>query len=65
MSIKIDKRSKHSAYITVGNITIYVEHSPRCAEEYISIWKENPYQETIFKSYFDFDKNKNVIEVTK
>ena len=38
MTIKIDKRSDESAYITVGDATVYVEHSP-AAPVFIHIWK--------------------------
>jgi hypothetical protein len=40
MSITIDKRSECSAYIEVGDITIYVEHS-KAAPEFVHIWKNN------------------------
>ena len=42
MTIKIDRRSKDSAYITVGDITVYVEHSPGCAEDYVQVFQYNP-----------------------
>ena len=45
MSIEIDQRSEVSAYIKVGDITIYVEHS-EAAPEFIDIWR-NP-KETLF-----------------
>ena len=38
MSIVIDQRSDHSAFIEVGNITVYVEHSS-AAPEHIHIWR--------------------------
>ena len=53
MSIEIDKRSDESAYITVGDLTVYVEHSS-AAPEFIHIWKnaneEIKKQAYIFKS---------------
>ena len=36
--IEIDKRSDVSAYVKVGNITIYVEDS-EAAPEYVHIWR--------------------------
>ena len=36
--IEIDKRSDVSAYIKVGNITIYVEDS-EAAPEFVHVWK--------------------------
>jgi len=36
--IEIDKRSDVSAYIKVGNITIYVEDS-KAAPEFVHVWK--------------------------
>ena len=36
--IEIDKRSDVSAYIKVGNITIYVEDS-EAAPEYVHVWR--------------------------
>ena len=41
MAIKIDQRSKDSTYIETGSLTIYIEHSPNCAEDYISVWNKN------------------------
>jgi len=45
MSIEIDQRSEVSAYIKVGDITIYVEHSDM-APEFIDIWRND--KETLF-----------------
>ena len=45
MSIVIDQRSDHSAFIEVGDITIYVEHSD-AAPEFIDIWRNA--KETLF-----------------
>ena len=45
MSIEIDQRSEVSAYIKVGDITIYVEHSG-AAPEFIDIWRNT--EETLF-----------------
>ena len=39
MKIEIDQRSACSAYIRVGDITIYVENS-NYAPEFIDIWRE-------------------------
>ena len=41
MAIKIDQRSKNSTYIETGSLTIYIEHSPNCAEDFISVWNKN------------------------
>ncbi len=41
MSIKIDKRSRYSTYIETGNLTIYIEHSPGCAEDYVHVWQKD------------------------
>ena len=48
MNIKIDRRSKNSAFITVGSLTVYVEHSPNVAEELIDIFKTDDFNKTIF-----------------
>jgi hypothetical protein len=64
MSIKIDKRSKYSTYIETGNLTIYIEHSPECAEDYVHVWKKDaPEWDSIFLTNFDFNNNKRIIEV--
>lgn len=47
MSIEIDQRSEVSAYIKVGDITIYVEHSG-AAPEFVHVWRNT--QEDLFKS---------------
>ena len=39
MKIEIDRKSNCSAYIRVGDITIYVENS-NYAPEFIDIWRE-------------------------
>jgi len=39
--IEIDKRSDVSAYIKVGNITIYVEDS-EAAPEFVHVWRNEP-----------------------
>ena len=41
MAIKIDQRSKDSTYIETGSLTINIEHSPNCAEDFISVWNKN------------------------
>ena len=48
MSIEIDQRSEVSAYIKVGDITIYVEHS-NAHPEFIYIWRDT--EETLFKNH--------------
>ena len=48
MSIEIDQRSEVSAYIKVGDITIYVEHSG-AAPEFIDIWRNT--EETLFENH--------------
>ena len=64
MNIKIDKRSKYSAYIETGNLTIYIEHSPGCAEDYVHVWKKDSAEwDSIFLTNFDFNNNKRMIEV--
>tara|TARA_E500000305_G_C4009259_1_gene231764 strand:+ start:1167 stop:1424 length:258 start_codon:yes stop_codon:yes gene_type:complete len=60
MTIRIDKRSKDSAYITVGNITVYVEHSPGCAEDYVQVFQDNP-EDEFFETFYDFEKDLRVI----
>ena len=63
MSIKIDKRSRYSTYIETGNLPIYIEHSPGCAEDYVHVWQKDPYEKSIFLTNFDFNNNKRMIEV--
>jgi hypothetical protein len=48
MKIEIDQRSDCSAYIRVGDITIYVENS-NYAPEFIDIWRGD--KETLFNTY--------------
>ena len=48
MNIEIDKRSEVSAYITLGNVVIYVEHSD-VAPEHILIWKSGEMTANIFE----------------
>lgn len=60
--IKIDQRSNQSAYIELGGITLYVEHSQGCAEEYVSVW-DSCTGESIFESSWDFEKNNRHCEV--
>ena len=54
MSIEIDKRSDVSAYITVGDIIIYVEHSS-VAPEHIVIWKSGEMTATMFEHDLDYE----------
>jgi len=64
MTIKIDKRSKYSTYVETGNLTIYIEHSPNCAEDYVHVWeKDSPEWDSIFLTSFDFNNNKRTIEL--
>ena len=64
MSIKIDKRSKYSTYVETGNLTIYIEHSPGCAEDYVHVWEKDSADDvSIFMTNFDFNNNKRLIEV--
>ena len=64
MTIKIDQRSKDSTYIETGSLTIYIEHSPNCAEDYISIWNKNADEDkVIFLTNYDFQDNKRYIEL--
>jgi|TARA_R100001480_G_scaffold100028_2_gene104020 thiamine phosphate synthase YjbQ (UPF0047 family) len=63
MAITIDKRSKYSTYIKTGSLTIYVEHSPNCAEDFVSVWENNSTEdEKLFHTNFDFENNKRHIE---
>jgi hypothetical protein len=48
MKIEIDQRSDCSAYIRVGDITIYVENS-NYAPEFIDIWRGD--KETLFNTF--------------
>tara|TARA_R100001369_G_scaffold1209_1_gene4047 strand:+ start:471 stop:665 length:195 start_codon:yes stop_codon:yes gene_type:complete len=61
MTIKIDQRSEQSTYIIAGDITVYIEHSKKCAEEYVSIW-ETSTGNTIHQSSWNFDSGKRDIE---
>ncbi len=64
MTIKIDKRSKYSTYVETGNLTIYIEHSPGCAEDFVHVWEKNSADDdSIFYTNFDFDNNKRTIEL--
>ena len=63
MTITIDKRSKYSTYVKTGSLTIYVEHSPNCAEDYVTVWEnDSPEHVNIFHTNFDFKDNKRHIE---
>jgi|TARA_R100000231_G_scaffold1868_1_gene3228 hypothetical protein len=63
MTITIDKRSKYSTYVKTGSLTIYVEHSPNCAEDFVSVWENNSAEdEKLFHTNFDFKHNKRHIE---
>ena len=64
MSIKIDKRSKYFTYVETGNLTIYIEHSPGCAEDFVHVWEKDSADDvSIFMTSFDFNNNKRLIEV--
>ena len=64
MTIKIDKRSKYSTFVETGNLTIYIEHSPGCAEDYVHVWEKDSADDvSIFMTNFDFNNNKRLIEV--
>ena len=66
MTIEIDKRSKYSTYIKTGRLTIYVEHSPGCAEDYVSVWENDSAEDkNLFLTNFDFENNKRHIEDIK
>tara|TARA_R110002124_G_scaffold235995_1_gene401247 strand:- start:30 stop:224 length:195 start_codon:yes stop_codon:yes gene_type:complete len=57
----IQKKSNVSAYIEMGNVTIYLDNST--GEQIIKIWKTagNTGQiSDIHKSYFDIEKQKRV-----
>jgi len=61
MNIKIDRRSKNSAFITVGSLTVYVEHSPNVAEELIEIFKTDDFNKTIFSHFKSPDNQDELI----
>ena len=63
MAIKIDQRSKDSTYIETGSLTIYIEHSPNCAEDFISVWNKNVEDKIIFHTNYDFQDNNRHIEL--
>tara|TARA_R100001015_G_C4425997_1_gene24872 strand:- start:121 stop:327 length:207 start_codon:yes stop_codon:yes gene_type:complete len=66
MTIEIDKRSKYSTFIKTGSLTIYVEHSPGCAEDYVSVWENDSAEDkNLFHTNFDFENNKRHIEDIK
>jgi len=37
---EIDQRSTHSAYITMGDITVYVDNSTN--EQIVNVWQDQP-----------------------
>ena len=58
---EIDKRSDACAYITMGNLTVYLDNST--GEQIVNIWKTVPNigQITdIHNSFFDLEKQKRV-----
>ena len=58
---EIDKRSDASAYITMGNVTVYVDNST--GEQIVYVWKtakDTGQSLNIHKSYFDIEKQKRV-----
>jgi|TARA_B110000908_G_scaffold156020_1_gene194781 hypothetical protein len=59
MSIKIDQRSERSVYVTAGNLTIYIEHSP-CAQEFVHIWDRD--DNDIHQSYLNADSKKREVD---
>tara|TARA_R100001082_G_scaffold90464_1_gene56994 strand:- start:1417 stop:1635 length:219 start_codon:yes stop_codon:yes gene_type:complete len=66
MAIKIDQKSKDSTYIETGSLTIYIEHSPNCAEDYISVWDRNKNADEdryIFHTNYDFQDNNRYIKL--
>tara|TARA_R100001015_G_C4599042_1_gene154116 strand:+ start:922 stop:1131 length:210 start_codon:yes stop_codon:yes gene_type:complete len=64
MSIKIDKRSKYSTYVETGNLTIYIEHSPGCAEDYVHVWEKDSADDvSIFWTSFNYNNNKRILVV--
>jgi len=57
----IDKKSNVSAYIEMGNVTVYLDNST--GEQIIKIWKvagNDGKISDIHKSYFDIEKQKRV-----
>lgn len=58
---EIDKRSDASAYITMGNLTVYLDNST--GEQIVNIWKTVPNTgqiTDIHNSFFDLEKQKRV-----
>ncbi len=62
MSIfNIDKRSNTSAYIEMGNVTVYVDNST--GEQIVKVWKtarDTGQISHIHNSLFDIEKQKRV-----
>jgi len=53
---KIDQRSTHSAYITMGDITVYVDNSTN--EQIVNVWQDQPLgleEKTIHSSWTNTD----------
>jgi len=57
----IDKKSNTSAYITMGNVTVYVDNST--GEQIVKVWKvagDTGQISDIHNSCFDIEKQKRV-----
>jgi len=57
----IDKKSNTSAYIQMGNVTVYVDNST--GEQIVKVWKtarDTGQILDIHNSYFDIEKQKRV-----
>lgn len=58
---EIDKRSNTSAYITMGNVTVYVDNST--GEQIVKVWKtarDTGQISDIHNSCFDIEQQKRV-----
>jgi hypothetical protein len=58
---EITKKSNVSAYIKMGNVTVYVDNST--GEQIVKVWKrayDTKQISDIHKSYFDIEKQKRV-----
>ena len=59
----IDQRSPHSAFITMGDITVYLDNSTE--EQIVDIWQDQPLgfePKTLHRSWSDKTKLKREVE---
>jgi len=57
----INKKSNTAAYITMGNVTVYLDNST--GEQIVEVWKtarDTGQISDIHNSYFDIEKQKRV-----